>query len=191
MCANDSCCTIEYTYCSRGSGVTSHIDHVILSENAMDMLLVYDSMDGENNVSEHFPVKCVMDFNVEYINNASHLSKPAVHTTAWYKATDEDVAKCKEIVDTNLDKISLPHAALLCNDKFCEVHKTQINEMHDKIISSLLDACNSTIPKSRPLVSKVVAGWNEYLEEYFQAYLFWRDMWKANDQPRVGLIADF
>ncbi len=66
-------------------------------------------MDTANNFSEHFPVKCVMYFNVEYINNSSHLP-----------STD------KEIVDTNLDKISLPHAALLCNDKFCEVHKTQI-----------------------------------------------------------------
>ncbi len=157
--------------------------------NAIDKLLVYDSMDAENNVSEHLPVKRVMDFNVEYIN--SRLSRPAVHRATWYKATDEDVAKYKEIVDTNLDKISLPHAALLCNDKFCEVHKIQINEMHDNIISSLLDACNSTIPKSRPAVSKVVAGWNEYIEKkYFQASLFWHDMWKANDQPREGLIAD-
>ncbi len=81
------------------------------------------------------------------------------------------------MVDTNLDKISLPHAALLCNDKFCEVHKTQINEMHDNIISSLLDARNSTIPRSRPLVSKVIAGWSEYVEEYFQDSLFWHDMW--------------
>ncbi len=88
------------------------------------------------------------------------------------------------MVDTNLDKISLPHAALLCNDKCCEFHKTQINKMHDNNICSLLDACNSTIPKSRPLVSTVVAGWNEYVEEYFQASLFWHDMWKANDQPR-------
>ncbi len=76
------------------------------------------------------------------------------------------------MVDNNIDKISLPHAALLCNDKFCEIHKTQINEMHDNIISALLDACNGTIPKSRSLVSKVVAGWNEYVEEYFQASPF-------------------
>ncbi len=131
-----------------------------------------------------------MDFNVEYINNASHLSKHAVHRGAWYKATDEDVAKYMEMVDTNLDKISLPHAPLLCNDKFCEVHKTQINEMHDNIISSLLNACNSTKTKSRPLVSKVVVGWNEYVEEYFQASLFWHNMSKTNDKPREGLIAD-
>ncbi len=94
------------------------------------------------------------------------------------------------MVDTNLDKISLPHSALLCNDKLCEVHKTQINEMYDNIISSLLDACDSAIPKSRLPVSKVVAGWNESVEEYFQACLSWHDMWKANDPPREGLIAN-
>ncbi len=62
--------------------------------------------------------------------------------------------------------------------------------MHDNIISSLFGAYNSDIPKSRLPVSKVVAGWNEYVEEYFQASHFWHDMWKANDQPREGLIAD-
>ncbi len=46
------------------------------------MLLVYDSMDAGNTFSEHFLVKCVMDFNVEYINNASHISKPTVHRAA-------------------------------------------------------------------------------------------------------------
>ncbi len=95
-------------------------------------------------------VRCVMDFNVEYINNASHLTRPAVHRAEWYKATDENVAKYKEMVDTNIDKISLLHATLLCNDKFCEVHKTQLDEMHDNIISSLLDACNSVIPSLGP-----------------------------------------
>ncbi len=56
------------------------------------MLIVYDSMDAENNFSEDFPVQCVMDFIVEHINNASHLSKSAVHRATWYKATDKDVA---------------------------------------------------------------------------------------------------
>ncbi len=32
--------------------------------------------------------------------------------------------------------------------------------------------------------------WNEYVEEYFLASLFWHDMWKAHDQPREGLIAN-
>ncbi len=60
MCANDPCSTIEYSYCSRSSAVTSHIDHFILSENAIDMLLAYDSIDAENIFSEQFPLKCVI-----------------------------------------------------------------------------------------------------------------------------------
>ncbi len=106
----------------------------------MDILIVYESMDAENNFSENIPVKCVMDFNVEYINNASHLSMSAVHRAAWYKATHEDVAKYKIMVDTNLDKISLPLAALLCNNKFVKFikHRLMKNEMYDNINSFLV-----------------------------------------------------
>jgi hypothetical protein len=69
LCVTDPCSTVEYTYCSRGTGATSLIDHFILGDNAIDKLLSYDSMDAANNFSENFPVKCIMDFNVVCVNS--------------------------------------------------------------------------------------------------------------------------
>ncbi len=61
--------------------------------------------------------------------------------------------------------------------------------MHKHIILALLDASNNSIPIFKPLVSKVMPGWNEYVDQYFQSSLLWHNIWKANGQPREGIIA--
>ncbi len=91
LCVNDPCFTVEYTYCSRRTGVTSQIDHFILSENAINMILTYDSLDTANNFCEHFPVKCTMDYNVEYFNSVEHAKSEITPKPAWYKANDDDI----------------------------------------------------------------------------------------------------
>ena len=46
FCINDLCCEVEYTFCSKGSGIKSLIDDVTLGDNAMSMLDVYIMIDN-------------------------------------------------------------------------------------------------------------------------------------------------
>ncbi len=39
-------------------------------------------------------------------------------------------------------------------------------------------------------MGKVMLGWNEYVDQYFQSFLLWHDIWNANGQPSEGIIAD-
>ncbi len=94
------------------------------------------------------------------------------------------------MLDINLSKIPLPQDALQCTNTFFKVHGEQINNMHDHIILALLDASNNSIPTFKPLVSKIMPGWNEYVDQYFQSPLLWHDIWKANGQPSEGITAD-
>ncbi len=94
------------------------------------------------------------------------------------------------MLDINLSKIPLPQDALLCTNTFGKIHSEQINDMHEHIILALLNASNNSIPSLKPLVSKVMPGWNEYVEHYLQSSLLWHDVWKANGQPSESIIAD-
>ncbi len=120
--------------------------------------MTYDSLDAANNFSEHFPVKCTIDFNVEYFNSVEHAKSEVTPKPAWYKANDDDIERYNELLDINISKISLPQDALLCTDTFCKVHSEQIDDMHEHIILALLDASNNSIPTFKPLVSKVMSG---------------------------------
>ncbi len=62
--------------------------------------------------------------------------------------------------------------------------------MHEHIILALLDASNNSIQVFKPLVSKVIPCWNEYVDQYFQSFLLWHAIWKANGEPSEGIIAD-
>ncbi len=62
------------------------------------------------------------------------------------------------MLDLNLSKIPMLQDVMLCT-----VHSEQINDMHEHIILALLDASNNSIPTFKPLVGKVMPGWNEYV----------------------------
>ena len=54
----------------------------------------------------------------------------------------------------------------------------------------MLDACDKSISLPKPPASKVIPGWTDYVQRYFQSSLLWHDIWKANGQPKEGTIAD-
>ncbi len=78
-----------------GIGVTSQIVHFILSENAINMILIYDSLDAANNLSKHFPVKCTINFNVEYLNSVEHAKSEVTPKPVLHKANDDDINRYK------------------------------------------------------------------------------------------------
>jgi hypothetical protein len=118
------------------------------------------------------------------------MKQPVVYRSAWHKATADVVVLYQNILSHLLDEINLPHEALVCDDKSCVVHGPEIDQLHDNIINALLQAGTRAIPVVKPPVSKIVTGWNEYVDQYFRSSLLWHDIWKANGQPSQGIIAD-
>ena len=52
-----------------------------------------------------------------------------------------------------------------------------------------MNASVQAIPQSSSS-SKSVPGWNDIVEEHRERALFWHQLWKDNNSPREGLIAD-
>ena len=113
-----------------------------------------------------------------------------LYRSAWHKATDDVIVLYQNILSDLLDEIYLPHEALVCDDKCCVVHGPEIDQLHDNIIYALLQAGTWAIPVIKPPISKIVTGWNDYVDQYFKSSLLWHNIWKANGQPSLGIIAD-
>ncbi len=97
LCVNDPCSTVEFTFCSKGRGNQLLIDHFILSENATELLLSYDDVDGANNFSDHSAVKCVINNNMQYF--VQNDAKKGRQKTAWHTANEMDIKIYLERVD--------------------------------------------------------------------------------------------
>ena len=188
-CAQDMCCNIEYTFCSRGTGATSFIDHFIVSENLLGKLISFDPIESINNFSDHLPVKCNFEIETLYSVYETKKSFPK-RCPAWDKATAIDKEKYKEIVEKKLEGIVIPHDAISCNDVFCTEHLNQINAFHNDIADVLVCASAECIPSSSTRFEKAVPGWNNYVEKFFRSALLWHFLWKENGQPKNGLLAE-
>ena len=66
----------------------------------------------------------------------------------------------------------------------------EIQEFHDSIVEACLQAGYQHIPYSSTHNNKVIPGWNDYVEPYRKQALLWHKIWKSNNSPRTGIIAD-
>ncbi len=115
ICVNDPCSTVEFTFCCKGTGNQPLIDHFIMSENATELLLSYDDVDGANNFSDHSAVKCVIDNDTQYF--VQNDAEKGGQKTAWHTANEMDIKIYQKRVDHYIGHIHLPESAMLCTDK--------------------------------------------------------------------------
>ena len=191
FCANSNISSILYTYCSKINNKTTLIDHFIVSENLKSKLLDISSDDSIHNSSDHLPIKCTIDCNILYseqVDSSHHINRPV-----WDSASDADLLTYKNNLDDNLIHIPLPTNIINCNDFNCTDHFNDITDFHDKIIEGMISATEISIPIStadaKPK-SKVVIGWNDYVEHYFQNSLYWHNLWVLHGRQENGYLAD-
>ena len=109
---------------------------------------------------------------------------------SWNKALSRDKDRYRELVDSKLRSIDIPYDAILCTDNFCLMHKSHISQFHDNIIDVLVLASHESIPYSSSKLSKIVPGWNEYVNRYFESALFWHYIWIENGRPGDGILTE-
>ena len=72
----------------------------------------------------------------------------------------------------------------------CDVHATDINCFCQSIINACLESSKLTIPCKAKSQKRTVPGWNECIEEHRQRALFWHSLWRENNCPHEGSLAD-
>ena len=182
---------VDYTYSDFNINAFSCIDHFMISKYLMDLVLNAEAHDDPLNPSNHRPVEMELHSDgLLLINNAKRDSQPRFDSIAWYKIHkgDQCILEYQQNMDNILDAmIDMPFQ--YCTNISCEEesHKEQINTFCNDLIKCALEA-DGSFPRIKR--SKCKPGWSEQVKPYKDEYLFWYDIWKANNKPRTGIISE-
>ena len=187
---------VTYTFESKINNAMSLIDHFYVTENLFNFITGYEVLIDVDNPSDHVPVtvsfKCSM---FDSIYTAASFCSPVacLNKIMWDKANAENIELYKKELDNALSRIEIPTECLECYDPFCCDHGNQLEVFCSLIIDACMTASVKALPSSstnRGNKPKVIPGWNENVKSYRDNALFWHHIWKANDCPSNGIIAD-
>lgn len=180
---------IDYSYESKANGHQSLIDHFLVTNNLFEDINRYEALHDGDNLSDHSAV--CMSFDLLTSSEEIKTGQP-VSVPCWNRATLENIHDYQTTLDHLLDSIVMPWEAIQCSNYSCEQHSSMIQTLHDDIIKACLTAGDSSIPRSinRGCTKKAVPGWNENVRVLRSQAIFWHCLWKDNNSPREGLLAD-
>ena len=177
---------VKYTFESCSIGTMSCIDHIMVSEHLFGLINKYEVFESIENCSDHLPVLCTMDINVDLLRKRD---RNFVKKAAWSKASLDDISQYKHKLDDILQFIHVPTEAVQCCDPKCERHSKDIDLFHKAIVDSCLNAAESSIPATATKNKHKIPGWNQFVKEKYWSALFWHERWKENGRPTDGELA--
>jgi exonuclease III len=183
---------VDYTYNFNMSRF-SIIDHFILStalhnECLSDVIVLHDI----DNLSDHEPIVLQLNIDVTSIALCSRIFAPHM---SWVKASESNINDYRCTLSTNLKRIELPVATLLCSDMRCTnaVHLKALNQYAAAVTDACLSAAESNIPHTSSRLTagpRRIPGWSERVEPHREKSLFWHGLWVDCGRPRGGVVAD-
>ena len=184
-------CTADFSYESKINGNRSLIDHFLMTESLFSELLNADVLHAGDNLSDHSPIAIRMRIPVSLV--CSKINRPTASNTRsawWHKASDEDLMKYKQILDSKLQNPDTP--GICCRDMQCSdlTHRKDIDALSSDIVNICLEAADISIPGKDQHKCSVVPGWSKQVEGLRQDALFWHSMWKQCNSPQQGPVAD-
>jgi hypothetical protein len=184
FCIEQSVSSVKFTYYNDFNAAQSTVDHFIVSENLVPLIVDYSTNVDGDNLSDHVPLSLKLNTSFHYSN------EPRVQLAckiSWRRATDHNIVSYKERLRVKLNSIVLPRKVLLCPDLDCSSHSTEIDTYYGRLIDAMKSAASECIPRQR---KKALAGWSEVVTPYRNKSIFWNKVWVENGMPEVGLIRD-
>ena len=186
FCINDNISNVPYTYSLNNNYST--IDHFIVSDSLTNNIRRYDTMFIPNNFSDHLPLFLEIELELSYIQmpKVTMLSK-----TCWSKCNNECIQMYKKDIENELLHIKFDHDAISCKNLNCQNHFDYLEYLYKKIIDICIKSSDRWLPtKGSCNKRKVIPGWNESVQPFFEKSLFWHYIWVQNGKPRGGDIAN-
>ena len=184
---NHTTSKVDYTYESHMSGINSIIDHIIVTESLVHCIHDYNVEHLGINMSDHSVVYIKLDIPTSYCQDSTNVK---CSLPMWHLASTGNLNDYAATLDFHLQQIHVPLTATMCRSCICSLHNVDIHKFYEDIVNSCLHASSCTIPHSRNATHKVVPGWNEHVSVYKEEVLYWHKLWKLNNSPISGDIAD-
>ena len=188
VCAELDVSTVEFTF-ENSNHCKTHIDHLLVSDNLINVVENHYSFDSIDNSSDHLAVVTVFNIDCRHLEHKCITRKPR---TAWYKACVKDINLYKIRLDQELGKVRIPVEAINCRDVTCEKHYKCIDDLYNAIIGAM-EKAGEAIPHTSQFVDnvkQVTPGWSEFCEDKRRCALFWHHAWKHEGCPHGGFVTD-
>ena len=161
----------------------------MFSDNLYSLICEYYSPSDIDNLSDHNPVLCGLDIDVNHITKEKRCF---ISRSAWYKATDADIDNYTNTLNQELNKIHIDSEFAQCRDIRCTAHHGDIYRVYNSIVTALCTASDKCIPRTSPVNGrpKVIPGWNDYVKDKKAIAELWNFIWQQNGKPHHGTIAN-
>ncbi len=183
--------SIDHTYHSDMNGITSIIDHIIISSSLMSTIKEYYVIDDIDNNSDHLPLLMTLDLSITkltVLNERQFKSRPK-----WETATADMIKTYQSKLNMFLMCMPISPEIIECTDSFCKLHYGNIDVLYNHVINSCARAGQLAIPFTDPTQSNFkqsIVGWNESVKPFQNEAMHWNLIWKLSRRPRFGFVAE-
>ena len=176
---------IDFTHCHEllGTSHTSILDHFFWNETLDSGVVDAGVIHLPDNRSDHSPIYCVIQ--TEAIQQESSRAAPRKSKPSWKRASPEQKAGFKELLEEKLTLLMTPHSVMDCKNTKCKDinHKQDM----DQFTLDLLESVQYTAELSLPIPSsssgsgddiekKSIPGWSEQVKPLKDQAYFWHQV---------------
>ena len=191
----DDSCSVKYTFIN-SQNQTSFIDHFCVSECIKNKVKNISSLDEGDNLSDHNPIILQIVFESTLPNNFDCVSKKhKKFKICWDSASKHQIDLYKNILSDMLNNLPININIFYCNNFNCinHDHLYEFNLFLSSLLESIEIATFASIDikykNSDNQKSKIMIGWNKYVEQYRKKSIFWHNIWKECGRPNDGHVA--
>ncbi len=179
---------VDYTHSYEvdGKTFTSTIDHVLWDNGLEGKIEEAGVLYLPDNTSDHCPIYCTFPANC--LRAQSKVSSPNNVKPSWKNATIEEKSAFNIDLTKNLEQLTQSHDC--CTNVHCEdaSHLQACDDHLTNVLDCLSGAASNCLPSSSG--SKVKCGkkqpiphWNEDIEPFKDAAMFWHAVWQSAGKP--------
>ena len=185
---------INYTFVNSLNN-KSLIDHFCVSQRINDSIISFIKYDEGDNLSDHLPLILKFSATIDVNKPQSFDQEYKNEMIDWFNANEMNIEEYMLCLDKLLNEVSIPFDALNCLDINCKQHENDYQIFLNKILDSIELAALTSIPiklhsNNKDRDSKRLLGWNFYVKQYHTKAILWHRIWKENECPADGYIAE-
>ena len=188
---------IDYTHVHTDFKTTSTLDHFIMNERLLSLVVDCGPLHLGDNRSRHSPVMVKLNLGaipVKQVQLKKTLRKPA-----WYKANKEHIDSYNKDVENRLNSVHIPDSCK-CVDLKCtdSEHSSERDSLVLDILVNMIEASHYNIPivggktvkSGVNCQSSSIPGWQEQVLPFQEDARFWYSVWRSAGRPDHGALHD-
>ena len=186
---------MDYTHLHTDFKSTSVIDHFMMNERLLSLVVDCGPLHLGDNRSRHSPI--MVKLNLGSIPLKQQTTTRTSKRPAWYKASQEDIMSYTEELDCRIEDISV-HKSVHCLDTSCtdKSHSSERDSLVLDVLFNIIEVSHAHIPmvggRSIKTGSKdkpgSIPGWKEEVEPFEDSARFWHAVWRSAGRPNTGVL---